>query len=164
MTIIFYILCIAVGVSIAYILGLQFYKLGLSLKNRFPILYRLYLIAWILAGSLALIGVLVATGAVIKDYQREQKTKKIALIFQKYSNGIQYADRIENAKENNYSDKEIYQQLKQSQKLKKAFDELQKEGITEDEIGEFLDLYPNNTYLSEARIAANEASKSADGH
>lgn len=162
MTIIFYILCIAVGIFITYILGVQFYKLGQNLKERFPIIYRIYTIFWIFFGGLLLIGILIGIKTEIDEYQHKKKIEKIESVFEKYADDVDYRGLINEAKNNNASEKQIYQEIEQSKKFKNAFYELKKDGLTDYEIGNFLNLDPDNDYVSEAQIAANEAQAAAE--
>ena len=74
MDMLFGVLCAVIGVLLASILGLQFYKLGKSLKPRFPIIYRLYVITWCIVAALFLIVILMVS----KDaYDRQQNQKSI---------------------------------------------------------------------------------------
>ncbi len=162
MDIIFYILCIVAGLFITYILGVQFYKLGQNLKNRFPIIYRIYAIFWGFVGAFILIGALVGIKSGIDNYQHNKKIEKIEYTFKKYASGVDYMGLIDKARLSNHSDKEIYAAAKDGEKLKKVFDELAKEGVTDEEIGKFLNLDPYNNYVSEAQKAANEAVRSEE--
>lgn len=162
MNIIFYILCVIVGFFVTYILGMQFYKLGQSLKSRFPIIYRIYTIFWGFMGAFVLIGVLVGVKSYVDNYQEAKKIEKIESTFKKYANGVDYTGIVDEARLLGYSDKEIYAAARDGEKLKKVFDELAKEGVTDQEIGKFLNLNPYNNYVSEAQKASNEAMIAAD--
>lgn len=162
MNIIFYILCVIVGFFVTYILGMQFYKLGQSLKSRFPIIYRIYTIFWGFMGAFVLIGVLAGVKSYVDNYQEAKKIEKIESTFKKYANGVDYTGIVDEARLLGYSDKEIYAAARDGEKLKKVFDELAKEGVTDQEIGKFLNLNPYNNYVSEAQKASNEAMIAAD--
>ena len=72
MDILFYILCAIVGFAITYMLGLQFYKLGQNLRDKFPIIYRIYTIFWGLIGAIVLIGALIVVKVKIDDYHHNK--------------------------------------------------------------------------------------------
>ncbi|WP_168416471.1 hypothetical protein [Acinetobacter indicus] len=78
MDILFYILCAIVGIFITYIFGIQFYKLGQNLKNRFPIIYRLYAIFWSIIVAIILVGVLAGVKSKIDDYQHNKSIYKFS--------------------------------------------------------------------------------------
>lgn len=80
MDILFYILCAIVGIFITYIFGIQFYKLGQNLKNRFPIIYRLYVIFWSIIAAIVLVGMLAGVKSSIDSYQEEKKREDISRI------------------------------------------------------------------------------------
>lgn len=72
MSILFGILCGAIALFILFLVARQFYKLGGILKDKHPLVHRLYVIFWSLIGLFLAICLLVATWAQVDNYTKDR--------------------------------------------------------------------------------------------
>ena len=86
---ILFVVGILLGLLVLYFLGIQFYKIGKILKQKAPILFRVYIICWvIIGGGIAILTVgSVYTSIEQKEEQakREKKDADINAIVSKYN-------------------------------------------------------------------------------
>lgn len=147
MDIIFGIFSGLVGLFIAYFLGLQFYKLGTSLKTRFPIVFRLYVIFWSLLGALVLIFALDGIKSAIDKNQREKRgdalTSLISPTPELYQDTL---GRVKKAKRANVPDKEIFDAMILSSRYTSILKNANQAGYTYQEIAQHLGLYVDTNY------------------
>ncbi|CAM0676102.1 hypothetical protein [Acinetobacter baumannii] len=141
------ILCIVVGGLITYFLSTQFYKLGKNLKERFPIIYRLYVIFLGLILALVLIGSLISIKSCVDDYKNEKRREELGLILA--PNKIEHSEilsRIDKAKNENFSDKDIFEMMLINNKYSHSFKKAREAGYSYEEIAHYYNLYVGYDY------------------
>lgn len=129
------LIVLALTVALVF-LGVQFYKLGGILKNKYPIIYRFYLIFWVLITSFILISGLVALQKKVADIKHREELGQLDLRLNNTRNSI--SDNITRARAENYTDDEIYNGYKQTKEGKDVIKREEDRGFSEKEIARSL--------------------------
>lgn len=103
--------------------GMQLYKLGMSIKEKFPILYRIYVIFWSLIIAIVLIGGWFKVGDYVDRKEREYKIDQALISIQ---NKPRFTDDnrlalVGELRSEGYSDREIFEALNSSDQFKDKF-------------------------------------------
>lgn len=105
--------------------GMQLYKLGMSIKEKFPIIYRIYVIFWSLILAIVLIGGWFKVGDYVDRKERENKIDQALISIQ---NKPRFTDDnrlalVGELRSEGYSDREIFEALNSSDQFKDKFNE-----------------------------------------
>lgn len=156
MQIVIWIIATCIFLIISYLLGMQFYQLGLKLKERFSIIYRLYLISWILIGAVVAIGLMFGAQSKLEDYQNNKKQEELSLILdldkptvwggKQTSNRKQLDKFRESAYQNNISDNIAYNMILISETYSNNIEIAKSKGFTDEEVARAMGLHLGYDY------------------
>lgn len=156
MQIVIWIIATCIFLIISYLLGMQFYQLGLKLKERFSIIYRLYLISWILIGAVVATGLMFGAQSKLEDYQNNKKQEELSLILEldkptvwdgKQTSNRKQLDKFrEAAYQNNISDNIAYNMILISETYSNNIEIAKSKGFTDKEVAGAMGLHLSYDY------------------
>lgn len=143
MSILFGVISTIIGLVLFYFLGIQFYKIGQTIKVKYPIIYRIYVILW----SLILAVIIFASLAIIRDNIESNKYQKRMSELSAIVESKPYIDKtnkdavISELRAKGYTDYEIYTSFEKSPYLKESFEKAKMEGgYTDSDIAKYYGL------------------------
>ena len=147
MSIIFGVVSTIIGLAVFYFLGLQFYKLGQTIKEKYPIIYRIYVILWSLILAVIVFFILAMIDGKVESRKHEKRMSELSTIIESkpYIDKTNKHAMVSELRAKGYTDYEIYTSLKESPQLKESFEKAKQEGgfsdsqIAKDVFG--LDIY-----------------------
>lgn len=154
--IIIWIIATLVFLIIFYLLGVQFYQLGLKLKEKYSITYRLYLIFWILIGAMVAIGLTIGAQDGLKSYQHNKKQEELSLILELDKTTVWSGQQISNrekldkfreaADQDNISDNIAYNMILTSKTYSNNIEIAKSKGFTDKDVASAMGLYLSYDY------------------
>jgi uncharacterized membrane protein len=130
MDIIFGVISTIIGLIVFYFLGLQFYKLGQTIKGKYPIIYRVYVILWSLILAAVVLAGLTIIGDNIESKKRQKRMSELSAIVESkpYINKTNKDAVVSELRSKGYTDYEIYIAFEKSPYLKESFEKAKIEG------------------------------------